>query len=403
MFGRETRMLLRHYLEQGSSKSELARQLGVSRDTIHRWIRDGDLERDVDAEAVRYGPRPLVATKLDAYKPIIDARLTAYPELSSVRLLDEIRAAGYAGGYSQLKAYVRRVRPLPAPEPVIRFETPAGRQAQVDFARFRFDWGVRYALLVVLGYSRVLWCRFYPRQDMATLMDGLEEAFGSFRWRPAGAALRSDESGDYARPAARGRRAGPQCGVSPLRASLGLHAARLPPVSRADEGQGRASRAVPARQFRLRPHVPPRCGSRSPATALARPRRQCARARHDARASAGPLRSRGAVPPAAGGHTTLHLADRRAAIAHDPDPSIAAGGRDGREALTRRVCAPGRRCRMKSAPLSRRDRLRHILADLRMPGALEALDAILHGVDGGTLTAPEGDRAAARRADSAAQ
>jgi len=44
---------------------------------------------------------------------------------------------------------------------------------------------------------------------------------------------------------------------------------------------------------------------------------------------------------------------------------------------------------MKSAPLSRRDRLRHILADLRMPGALEALDATLHGVDGGTLTAPE--------------
>ena len=140
MFGRETRMLLRHYLEQGSTKSELARQLGVSRDTIHRWIRDGDLERDVDAEAVRYGPRPLVATKLDAYKPIIEARLTAYPELSSVRLLDEIRAAGYVGGYSQLKAYVRRVRPLPAPEPVLRFETPAGRQAQVDFARFRFDW-----------------------------------------------------------------------------------------------------------------------------------------------------------------------------------------------------------------------------------------------------------------------
>jgi transposase len=173
-------MLLRHYLEQGASKSELARQLGVSRDTVHRWIRDGDLDRDVDADAVRYGPRPPVATKLEAYKPIIEARLTTYPELSCVRLLDEIRAAGYAGGYSQLKAYVRRVRPQRAPEPVIRFETPAGRQAQVDFARFRFDWGVRYALLVVLGYSRLLWCRFYPRQDMAALIDGLEEAFASF-------------------------------------------------------------------------------------------------------------------------------------------------------------------------------------------------------------------------------
>jgi transposase len=121
-----------------------------------------------------------VPTKLDPYKPIIEARLAAYPELSAVRLLDEIRAAGYPGGYSQLKAFVQRVRPTPAPEPVIRFETPAGRQAQVDFARFRFAWGVRYALLVVLGYSRLLWCRFYPRQDMATLYDGLEEAFGYF-------------------------------------------------------------------------------------------------------------------------------------------------------------------------------------------------------------------------------
>jgi transposase len=36
---------------------------------------------------------------------------------------------------------------------------------------------VRYALLVVLGYSRLLWCRFYPRQDLRTLVDGLEEAF----------------------------------------------------------------------------------------------------------------------------------------------------------------------------------------------------------------------------------
>jgi transposase len=180
MFGRETRMLLRHDREQGTSQSALARQLGVSRDTIHRWIRDGDLDRDLDTPPVQYGPRSPVTTKLDVYKPIIEARLAAYPELSAVRLLDEIRAAGYVGGYTQLKAFVRRVRPTPPAEPVVRFETPAGRQAQVDFARFRFAWGVRYALLVVLGYSRLLWCRFYPRQDMATLIDGLEEAFVYF-------------------------------------------------------------------------------------------------------------------------------------------------------------------------------------------------------------------------------
>ena len=180
MFGRETRMVLRHYLERGTSKSAVARELGLSRDTIHRWIRTGDLDRELDDAPVRYGPRPAVPTKLDAYKPIIETRLAAYPELSAVRLLEEIRAAGYGGGYTQLKAFVRQVRPLPPPEPVIRFETPAGRQAQVDFARFRFPWGIRYALLVVLGFSRLLWCRFYPRQDMGTLMDGLEAAFAYF-------------------------------------------------------------------------------------------------------------------------------------------------------------------------------------------------------------------------------
>ena len=38
---------------------------------------------------------------------------------------------------------------------------------------------------------------------------------------------------------------------------------------------------------------------------------------------------------------------------------------------------------------SRRDRLGRMLADLKMPGALEALDEILQGVDGGGLTAGE--------------
>jgi transposase len=96
------------------------------------------------------------AHELDAYKAIVETRLAAYPALSAVRLLGEIRAAGFAGSYTQLKAFVRQVRPTPPAAPVIRFETPPGRQAQVDFARFAFPWGVRYALLVVLGYSRLL-------------------------------------------------------------------------------------------------------------------------------------------------------------------------------------------------------------------------------------------------------
>jgi transposase len=141
-------------------------------------IRNGELDRD--PREVRYGPRPPVPKKLDPFKAIIQARLEEFPELTSVRLLAEIRAAGYGGGITQLRDYVRSIRPKPPVEPVVRFETPPGQQAQVDFARFRFAWGVRYALLVVLSYSRLLWLRFFARQTMRTLFQGLEAAFAFF-------------------------------------------------------------------------------------------------------------------------------------------------------------------------------------------------------------------------------
>ena len=51
MIGRETRVLLRHYLEQGMSKAAIARQLGINRRTVHRWIAAGQLDRELDDEA----------------------------------------------------------------------------------------------------------------------------------------------------------------------------------------------------------------------------------------------------------------------------------------------------------------------------------------------------------------
>ena len=185
MHGREQRVLLRHYLERGLSKAEIARELGVSRRTVYHWIEGGQLERDLDNAAVQYTPRPVVPCKVDPFRPIIDTRLAEFPKLTATRLFEEIRAAGYAGGYTQVKEYVRQVRPAPLPDPVVRFETPPGHQAQVDFAEFRLPWGKRYALLVVLGYSRLMWLQFYSRQTMAVLMDGLEEAFAFFGGVPA--------------------------------------------------------------------------------------------------------------------------------------------------------------------------------------------------------------------------
>ena len=180
MHGWETRMLLKHYLERGVSKAELSRRLGVSRRTIHEWIQRGQLDRDVSTGGSRYSPRPAVPHKLDRYTAMIDTRLEEFPGLSAKRLFEEVRAAGYNGGYTRVRDYVRAARPRPAVEPVVRFETPAGHQGQVDFATFNLPWGRRHALLVVLSYSRLLWLRFYTRQTMAVLTAGLETAFRRF-------------------------------------------------------------------------------------------------------------------------------------------------------------------------------------------------------------------------------
>ncbi|MEM9558545.1 MAG: IS21 family transposase [Acidobacteriota bacterium] len=177
-------MLLRDYLDQGFTKTELARKLGVSRATVYHWIRTHQLDRDLDDEPVRYTPRPPVECKIDPYRDWIQTRLDEFPQLSAVRLFEEIRRAGYSGGYTQVKDFVRSVRPRPGVEPVRRFETPPGHQAQVDFACFRLPWGRRWALLVVLAYSRLLWLRFVERQTMAALFAGLEEAFRFFEGVP---------------------------------------------------------------------------------------------------------------------------------------------------------------------------------------------------------------------------
>jgi len=184
VYGWDTLVLLKHLLDEGLSKTAIATRLGISRRLVYYLIDTGQLDRDLSQSAVRRSRAP-VTTKLTPYHGIITARLATYPELSASRLFDECRAAGYPGGITQLRDYVQRVRPHPEPEPLVRFETPPGHQAQLDFADFRFPWGKRSALMVVLGYSRLLWVKFYSRKTMRVVMAGLEDAFTYFGGVPA--------------------------------------------------------------------------------------------------------------------------------------------------------------------------------------------------------------------------
>ena len=96
MVGSGQRVLLRHYLEQKLTKSAIARQVGVNRSTVHRWIETGHLNPDLDDEAFSYGPRVSSPSKLDLYEGIVKARLTSHPKLKAMRLFRDVQAAGRA-------------------------------------------------------------------------------------------------------------------------------------------------------------------------------------------------------------------------------------------------------------------------------------------------------------------
>jgi transposase len=56
--------------------------------------------------------------------------------LSAVRLLRELRERSFSSGYTAVKRAVQEIRPERERRFEVRFETPPGEQAQVDFARF---------------------------------------------------------------------------------------------------------------------------------------------------------------------------------------------------------------------------------------------------------------------------
>jgi len=133
-------------------------------------------------------PRP---TLIGPYEPYLRERVAAWPELSGVRLLREVRERGYAGGVTQLNDFLRAVRPPVVAPFEVRFETPAGRQAQVDFAHFMVEFteqpGVQHRVwlfAMVLGHSRYLWGEYVLHQDLGTVLRCHMLAFEHFGGTP---------------------------------------------------------------------------------------------------------------------------------------------------------------------------------------------------------------------------
>ena len=159
---------------QGKSIREIARELGVSRITVRKYLRDDALPR--------YGPRAPRPTKLDPYKSYLLERIdAAKPDwIPAVVLFREVGEFGYPGGITQLKEFLNAHKPKPADEPLVRFETPPGKQMQVDFVVIRRGRDRLSAFVATLGYSRMTFVHFVTDERVETVLSCLRQSFEAF-------------------------------------------------------------------------------------------------------------------------------------------------------------------------------------------------------------------------------
>lgn len=95
-------------------------------------------------------------SKLEPFKSYLQERVeAARPHwIPAIVLMRELREQGYPGGIRQLKVFLTQFKGREL-EPVIRFETPPGKQMQVDFTTIPRGRKSLKAFVATLGHSRL--------------------------------------------------------------------------------------------------------------------------------------------------------------------------------------------------------------------------------------------------------
>lgn len=165
MITKEELMKIQILHQQGLSQRAIAKQLGISRNTVKRY-----LSRKLNEPS--YKPRSTSAqTLLNPFKSFLHSRIAqAKPvHLSGVVLFREIKELGYTGSLSLLRQYLFQYRGQPTLQSIVRFETAPGKQMQVDWGQMRGGKQPIHAFIAVLGYSRAMCVVFTDNMRYDTL------------------------------------------------------------------------------------------------------------------------------------------------------------------------------------------------------------------------------------------
>ena len=173
--------MIKKYLKQGMSKSEIARKLGISRETVRKYALKPDGYKPVMDKTP-------IENIVDPYLPHVSDMLNIAKEqklhIPTTAIYEEIKTMGYTGSVRWLQQVMQKyeLRERAKDEELVRFETNPGKQFQVDWIEFPKD--NLSAFVATMGYSRVSYVQYVTDEKVETLIDCHLNAFRYFNGVP---------------------------------------------------------------------------------------------------------------------------------------------------------------------------------------------------------------------------
>ena len=172
----DTWMELHALHRHGWTVSALARQYGLSRNTVRREL--------ANPQRRRYASRAVHTALSEAQQAHVARRVEVCPAIRGTIVYAELQENyGYTASYPAFIRHLRQLRPAQIKDPEIRFETAAGLQTQADWAHLGV-WPLHdtrtelFAMVAILGQSRRPAFRFAVDRTRETTLSRLVHCCG---------------------------------------------------------------------------------------------------------------------------------------------------------------------------------------------------------------------------------
>ncbi len=182
-----TRLKVHHLAAGGVPQCAIASKCSIGLRSVERIVKEPAPSLAEIASGDRAGtPRRGRPPKADEdVTALVVALLKEEPRMMATEVLRRSRAWGFSGGRSAMAALVKKLRPLPTVEPIVRFDGLPGEYAQFDFGEVRvvYEDGVADKIVFFAGrlkFSRFMHVEVTPDQRAETVVRSVLHCLWAF-------------------------------------------------------------------------------------------------------------------------------------------------------------------------------------------------------------------------------